>query len=80
MLNAKLFGEKVREQRASNTLREVEKHLQISASTLSRIERGHKPDVDTFLILLHWMNGNIDDLFDYKSLRTLSKRIHSDVN
>lgn len=39
-------------------LRGAAKAAKVSAPTLSRIERGGKPDIDTFAKLCGWMNEN----------------------
>lgn len=39
-------------------LREAAKKAKVSAPTLSRIERGGNPDIDTFAKLCGWMSEN----------------------
>jgi len=39
------------------SLREMAHHIGISASTLSRIENGHKPDIDSFVLICAWAEG-----------------------
>lgn len=36
--------------------KDLAKEIGMSASSLCRIERGKKPDVDTYLKILNWMN------------------------
>ena len=37
--------------------REVAKTLEISPSTFTRLAQGHRPDVDTFVTLLRWLDA-----------------------
>lgn len=46
----------LRTKRGQRGLREVAEEIgDISASTLSRIEQGNVPDVDTFMRICHWL-------------------------
>ena len=36
--------------------RQLGRHLNLSPSTFSRLAKGRKPDVDTFLKILYWLN------------------------
>lgn len=47
------------------SLRSLGKELGISASTLSRIERGATPDILTFGILCKWMGVKMKKFFHY---------------
>lgn len=50
------LAERVREKRGSKGLREAAKDIGgISPSTLGRIEKGHVPDLDTFIRLCQWL-------------------------
>ncbi|HEX2033978.1 MAG TPA: hypothetical protein VHS99_07325 [Chloroflexota bacterium] len=42
-------------QAASLSWREVAAQLGLSPSTFTRMAQGHRPDVDTFATLLHWL-------------------------
>lgn len=47
---------KLREQRGTRGLREIAKEIgDVSASTLSRIEKGNIPDLDTFVRICRWL-------------------------
>ncbi|TYZ12686.1 helix-turn-helix transcriptional regulator [Hymenobacter lutimineralis] len=51
----------VKSKRASRGLRAVAHEIgDVSASTLSRIEQGSVPDVNTFLLLCNWLNVPTD--------------------
>ena len=60
-LNVKKLGEMIKSKRNSTGLRETAKEIgNISASTLSRIEQGNLPDVETFLKLCDWLEVSPD--------------------
>ena len=55
-LNSEKFAAAVRTRRGENGLRTAAKEIGgVSAPTLSRIEQGGVPDLDTFLRLCHWL-------------------------
>ena len=49
------LGRKLLETRSERGVREVAKEIGISAATLSRMERGHIPDLDTFGKVCRWL-------------------------
>jgi transcriptional regulator with XRE-family HTH domain len=49
------LGRKLLEARGERGVREVAKEIGISAATLSRMERGHIPDLDTFGKVCRWL-------------------------
>lgn len=49
-----LFAAALRTRRGERSLRDVAEETGISASTLSRIENGETPDMETFLLLSAW--------------------------
>jgi transcriptional regulator with XRE-family HTH domain len=52
-----LLSSLVRTQRGSRGLRDVAAEMgNVSPSTLSRVENGNKPDMDTFLLLCDWLD------------------------
>lgn len=58
----------IRLKRGNCGLREIAHELQISASTLSRIERGHTPDLETFARLCQWLGVSMDSLFNHQGV------------
>lgn len=68
-LDTKKFSEMIKSKRGSTGLRSLAKEIGISASTLSRIEQGNLPDIDTYLKLCTWLevsseffrNSDIDE-------------------
>lgn len=59
-LNTTKFSEMVKSKRGSTGLRTLASEIGISASTLSRIEQGNLPDIDTYLRLCSWLNVSSD--------------------
>lgn len=60
--DARFFGVAVNLKREMETLslRDLAEKTGISASTLSRIENGEKPDIDTAITLIEWLNLSMD--------------------
>ncbi len=55
-LNAEKLANLVRSKRGTRGLRETAKEIgNVSPSTISRIEKGKTPDMDTFLALCEWL-------------------------
>ena len=55
-INFKNIGLKVKEKRGVTGLRDTAKEIGISLATLSRIENGKVPDLDTFSKLCKWLD------------------------
>lgn len=65
MFKSDYFSEQVKSFRGQKSLREAAVETGVSASTLSRIERGFVPDVNTFLAPMVWMAGDVDEFTDW---------------
>lgn len=60
-LDMSAFTAMLKAKRASNSLREAAKEIgEISASTLSRIENGKVPDMESYLRLCDWIGADPD--------------------
>jgi len=55
-LSLELLAKHSVETRAGQGVRETAKEIGISAATLSRVERGNLPDLDTFRRICIWLN------------------------
>jgi len=77
MFNSNLFSEQVKSERGQRSLREAAKETGISASTLSRIEKGYIPNVNTFLVLLAWMDQNSTNYVDLDKYHNLREMNHA---
>ena len=60
MLDLKKLAFAVELRRGRRTLRDVEEEAGVSASTLSRIERGIQPDLDTYARICDWLDKPMD--------------------
>ncbi len=61
-LNATLFSEMIKEKRNGMGLRETAHQIgDVSASTLSRIEKGKIPDLQTFFKICNWLKVPSDN-------------------
>ncbi|GGD11374.1 helix-turn-helix domain-containing protein [Hyunsoonleella pacifica] len=49
------FSEMIKSKRGKTGLRKLADEINISASTLSRIEQGNLPDIDTYLKICNWL-------------------------
>jgi transcriptional regulator with XRE-family HTH domain len=49
------FSEMVKSKRGSIGLRTLANEIGVSAATLSRIEQGNLPDIDTYIKLCNWL-------------------------
>lgn len=54
-LDTQKFSEMIKSKRGSKGLRALATEIGVSASTLSRIEQGNLPDIDTYLSLCDWL-------------------------
>jgi len=59
-LDTQRFSEMIKSKRGSIGLRALATEIGVSASTLSRIEQGNLPDIDTYLKLCDWLEVSPD--------------------
>jgi transcriptional regulator with XRE-family HTH domain len=59
-LNTQKFSEMIKSKRGKIGLRTLATEIGVSASTLSRIEQGNLPDIDTYLKLCDWLEVTSD--------------------
>lgn len=50
-----------------NSLRKIAEEVGVSAATLSRVQRGKMPDLESFGKICKWMEGDMNDYF-YQSI------------
>jgi transcriptional regulator with XRE-family HTH domain len=50
----------IKQKRGDRGLREVAKQVGISLSTLSRVENGNLPDIDSYMKLCKWLEVSVD--------------------
>ncbi len=64
-LNTELLAGMLKNKRADKGLRAVAHEIgNVSAATLSRIEQGKVPDVDTFVRICKWLNVSTDTFIE----------------
>jgi len=56
------LGQELRSRRADRGIREVAKEVGVSAATLSRVERGKLPDLETFAKVCEWLEIDPGDV------------------
>lgn len=74
-LSLENFGRKLIEKRGSQGIRETAKMIGISPATLSRVERGHLPDLMTFKKICKWLEVDAGEV-----LGTTKKAKHERIN
>lgn len=63
-LDTNLLAARVKTKRGKKGLRDTAKEIgNISSSTLSRVENGKMPDMETFLLLCNWLQVSPAELF-----------------
>jgi len=66
-LTLQALGLKVIEKRGDKGVREVAREVGTSPATLSRVERGHLPDLETFGKVCRWLNIDPGDVLGTKT-------------
>jgi transcriptional regulator with XRE-family HTH domain len=60
-INIQSLSQMIKSKRSDRGLRETAKEIgDISVSTLSRVENGNLPDIDTYMKLCKWLNVSVD--------------------
>ena len=54
-VSIEVLGQKLRLERGGRGIREIAREIGVSAATLSRVERGNLPDLETFAKLCEWL-------------------------
>lgn len=67
------LGALIKEERGQRGLREVAREIGISAATLSRVESGKQPDLETFSRLCVWLKINPGEVLGFTPESTLSE-------
>ncbi len=61
------IGQLLRDRRGKGGIREVAREIGISPATLSRVENGKLPDLDTFSKVCKWLKIDPGEVLGYKS-------------
>jgi transcriptional regulator with XRE-family HTH domain len=59
-LNTALLSSTIKSKRGQKGLRDTAKEIDISSATLSRVELGNIPDVETFIKICKWIGVSTD--------------------
>lgn len=59
------LGPLLKERRGEKGLRTIAREIGVSAATISRIERGKKPDIDSFRKICLWLEVDPGDILGY---------------
>jgi transcriptional regulator with XRE-family HTH domain len=70
--NIEIFGRKLEQARGTRGIREVAAEIGVSAATLSRVERGYMPDLETFGKICRWLKVDPAEILGMKDV--VSKR------
>lgn len=68
------FAEMIKSKRGSTGLRQLSTEIGISPSTLSRVEQGNLPDIDTYMRLCKWLEVSPNFFTDNIEMDSNSKR------
>jgi transcriptional regulator with XRE-family HTH domain len=68
-LTLQTLGRKILEQRAGRGIREVAKEIEVSPATLSRVERGYLPDLETFTKICKWLKVDPGEVLGIETSR-----------
>lgn len=74
-LTIQALGKKLLDKRGGRGIREVAKEIGVSPATLSRVERGHLPDIRTFEKICDWLKVNPGDVLGVASTATSRPKI-----
>jgi len=71
------IGPLLREKRGDQGIREIAKEIGISPATLSRIERGKVPDLETFSKICRWLKADPGEVLGHSRSETEKTTIAS---
>lgn len=67
------FAEMIKSKRGNTGLRQMSSEIGISPSTLSRVEQGNLPDIDTYMKLCKWLEVSPNYFTDRDEVNSNSK-------
>lgn len=69
-LNTELLSSAIKSKRGKKGLRDTAAEIDISSATLSRVELGNLPDVETFIKICKWLGVSTDTfVIDKKTIK-----------
>jgi transcriptional regulator with XRE-family HTH domain len=66
-LTLQALGRKLLEKRGNRGIREIAQEIGISSATLSRVERGYLPDIETFGKICQWLQVDPGEILGMKA-------------
>ncbi len=79
-INVQELATQLRAKRGKRGLREVAQEIgEVSASTLSRIEKGKIPDLDTFVRICRWLGVQMETFIIGSTLDTEHKSMSAEI-
>ncbi|MDE0334465.1 MAG: helix-turn-helix transcriptional regulator [Defluviicoccus sp.] len=72
------LGRQIVDRRKGRGVREIANEIGISPATLSRVERGYMPDLETFTKICRWLNVNPGTVLGFKPQST--QRVKASVH
>lgn len=70
MTRLEQLGRRILEKRGATGIRAVANEIGISPATLSRVERGKLPDLETFQKICRWLDVNPGEILGVKATKT----------
>ena len=74
-LTIQALGRKLLEKRADKGIREVAREIGVSPATLSRVERGHLSDLETFGKICRWLNIDPAEVLGVSPVATKTPKV-----
>jgi len=76
-ISLELLVERIKQKRGLKGIRETAAKIGISSATLSRVERGYLPDLETFQKICHWVEIDPGEVLGFQSVRAKPEvRVH----
>lgn len=79
-INLRSLGPKLKRERGGRGIREVANEIGISPATLSRVERGKLPDLDTFALICKWLKIDPADVLGIPTSRGKDDRLYASAH
>ena len=71
-----LLVDKIKKKRGAVGIRQAAEEIGISAATLSRVERGNLPDLETFKRICSWVEVDPGEVLGYQPVNASIVRVH----
>lgn len=76
-ISLELLVERIKQKRGLKGIREIAARIGISSATLSRVERGYLPDLETFQKICQWVEIDPGEVLGFQSVSAKPEvRVH----